>query len=113
MNRIINPGRILMAAIIAAIAIGAGIWAARAVLEQPAAQVDTLSATRFPVARPLQPFELIDHNGQRFDNQSLQGHWTFLFFGYTHCPDVCPTTLSVLNTVAHKLAATGASWPAS
>jgi len=33
----------------------------------------------------------------------LQGVWSFLFFGYTHCPDVCPTTLSVLNSVAQKL----------
>ena len=108
MNRFSNPGRILMAVIIAAIAVGAGIWAARALLEAPA-HVGTLSATRFPVARPLQAFELVDHNGQRFDNQALQGHWTFLFFGYTHCPDVCPTTLLVLNAVAHRLADTGAS----
>ena len=57
----------------------------------------------------MQAFELVDHNGQRFDNQALQGHWTFLFFGYTHCPDVCPTTLSVLNTVAQRLADSGAS----
>ena len=31
------------------------------------------------------------------------GRWSFIFFGYTHCPDVCPTTLSVLNSVARKL----------
>lgn len=95
--------RFLVAVIIAAIAIGAGIWAARALLVPPA-PVETASATRFPVPRALQPFALVDHTGARFDNQSLTGHWTFLFFGYTHCPDVCPTTLSVLNGVAQRLA---------
>jgi protein SCO1/2 len=98
-----SAARFLMMAIIATIAIGTGIWAARALL-QPPASVETESATRFPVARELQPFALVDHNGARFDNRSLQGHWTFLFFGYTHCPDVCPTTLSVLNGVAQRLA---------
>jgi len=106
MSALSNAGRILMAVIIAAISIGAGIWTARALLKQAAPEAQ-LSATRFPVARPLQPFQLLDHRGSRFDNQSLLGHWTFLFFGYTHCPDLCPTTLTVLNSVAHKLAGTG------
>ncbi|MGD2111844.1 MAG: SCO family protein [Gammaproteobacteria bacterium] len=108
MNALSTPGRLLLAMIIAAIAIGAGVWAARAVLDS-AAPPDTLSATRFPVARQLQPFRLVDHHSRPFDNQALQGHWTFLFFGYTHCPDVCPTTLSVLNGVAQRLAGSGAS----
>jgi len=108
MNSFNSPGRLLVAVIIAAIAVGAGIWSARSLLKHTAPDA-TLSATRFPVARPLRPFELVDHNGKPFDNRSLQGHWTFLFFGYTHCPDVCPTNLSVLNGVAHRLADTGAS----
>ena len=53
--------------------------------------------------RDIQPFTLVDHTGKNFDNRSLEGHWSFVFFGYTHCPDVCPTTLSVLNSVAHRL----------
>jgi protein SCO1/2 len=101
-----SAARYLMMAIIATIAIGTGMWAARALFTPPE-PADPLSATRFPVARALQPFELVDHHGRRFDNQSLQGHWTFMFFGYTHCPDVCPITLSVLNDVAQRLAGTG------
>ncbi|NIT52377.1 MAG: SCO family protein, partial [candidate division Zixibacteria bacterium] len=45
-----------------------------------------------PDARELKPFSLTDINGQPFDIQRLQGKWSFLFFGYTHCPDICPTT---------------------
>jgi len=37
------------------------------------------------------------------DNTSLEGHWTYLVFGYTHCPDVCPTTLATLAKVSQKL----------
>jgi protein SCO1/2 len=80
----------------------AGIWAARAVLDHRGT-VDELEATRFPAAREVAPFELIDHNNAVFDNNALRQRWSFLFFGYTHCPDVCPTTLSVLNSVANRL----------
>jgi len=100
-----RPVRILPTLIIAAIAITAGIWAAQVLLKRTP-QVDELAATRFPVARQLQPFSLIDHRGNTFDNAALRDHWSFLFFGYTHCPDVCPTTLSVLNSVAGKIADT-------
>lgn len=47
--------------------------------------------------RPLPQFNLIDGAGDTFDKQDLQGRWSFLFFGYTHCPDVCPTTLATMN----------------
>jgi protein SCO1/2 len=93
---------ILKGVIIALLATAAGIWSARLVLQRSEPQ-DELSATRFPVARDVQPFELIDHNNVVFNNASLQRHWSFMFFGYTYCPDVCPTTLSVLNSVAQRL----------
>ena len=94
--------RILIAIIVAALAMAAGIWAARAVLEHNSVQ-DELDATRFPEAREIASFSLIDHNNAVFDNSVLKDRWSFIFFGYTHCPDVCPTTLSVLNSVAQKL----------
>ena len=56
-----------------------------------------------PRPRDLAPFELQDHHGATFDNQRLLDHWTFIFFGFTHCPDVCPTTMSVLGQVDRQL----------
>ena len=94
--------RILIAMIVAALAMATGIWAARAVLEHKSVQ-DELAATRFPTAREIAPFSLVDHNNAVFDNSVLRDRWSFVFFGYTNCPDVCPTTLSVLNSVAQKL----------
>ena len=40
--------------------------------------------------------ELIKHDGDAFDDQDLKGQWTLMFFGYTHCPDICPMTMNVL-----------------
>lgn len=97
-----KPAQILIGVIIAALAVTAGFWAAQAILKDQAPRHD-LSATRFPVAREIQPFELIDHHSAAFDQAALQHHWSFVFFGYTYCPDVCPTTLSVLNGVAQRL----------
>lgn len=62
-------------------------------------------ATLLPEARLLQPFELLDTSGRPFTNQQLEGHWSFVFFGYTHCPDVCPTTLQTLATSIKRLSA--------
>ena len=56
----------------------------------------------WPNPKPIAPFSLTDQRGQPFDLDRLKGHWTFLFFGYTHCPDVCPMTLSVLASVAKQ-----------
>ena len=47
--------------------------------------------------RPLQNFELIDSNSAVFNKDSVLGKWNFIFFGYTFCPDNCPTTLHVLD----------------
>lgn len=48
-------------------------------------------------------FALTDHNGQPFASSSLRGKVVLVFFGYSFCPDVCPTTLSKLSSVTRKL----------
>jgi protein SCO1/2 len=55
-------------------------------------------------AKPLPEFTLIGTDGKPFTKQSLTGHWSFLYFGYTHCPDACPTTLSALDHMTASLA---------
>jgi protein SCO1/2 len=52
--------------------------------------------TLFSEPKPLTAFALTDHENRVFDLASLQGKWSFLFFGFTHCVDVCPTTLATL-----------------
>ncbi len=47
-------------------------------------------------ARVLPAFELVDHNGDTVDPERLADKWSLLFFGYTHCPDICPISLQAL-----------------
>ncbi len=66
-------------------------------------KANIISGTFLRQTKSLSDFKLTDHNGNDFTVKSLKGHWTFLFFGYTHCPDVCPNTLAVLKIVADQL----------
>lgn len=61
------------------------------------------SATVLPTPRAVQPFQLVDSQNQLWTNQKLQGHWTLLFFGFTHCGYMCPTTMGVLKQVYEDL----------
>ena len=69
-------------------------------------------ATGKILARPMEidQFELIDQNNAAFNNKSLEGGWTVIFFGYTNCPDVCPTTIyklaEIKNGIKEKLPST-------
>jgi protein SCO1/2 len=49
------------------------------------------------------PFQLVDQQGRAVDEGVLKGKWSAVFFGFTYCPDVCPTTLQALNTAADQL----------
>lgn len=59
--------------------------------------------TLLPSAKPVTDFQLTDHRGQAFTLENLKHNWTFAFFGYTHCPDVCPTSMAMLAQVQGKL----------
>jgi len=54
------------------------------------------SGTPMPQPRPVAPFSLTDHEGRPFANDRLLGTPHLAFFGFTHCPDICPTTLALL-----------------
>jgi protein SCO1 len=49
------------------------------------------------------PFNLIDQNGQPFSDKDLKGKSFLVFFGFTHCPDVCPTTLFEISELLRNL----------
>ena len=51
----------------------------------------------FQQPRQVTDFSLIDHTGAPFNRESVTGHWTLVFFGFTFCPDICPTTMVELN----------------
>lgn len=78
-----------------------GIWLSQQILiKNNDTQIPkNLDATVLPNARPLVGFNLLDQNGDTFSPTQLKGHWSYLFFGFTNCPDVCPTTLKVMQSM--------------
>ena len=83
-----------LAAVLGALA--ARLWLAPA---QPALQSGTLLAT----PRSIGDFSLTGDDGQPFTRGNLIGRWNLIFTGFTHCPDVCPTTLSLLKSTVSRL----------
>lgn len=66
------------------------------------------SATILPAPGDLSDFALVDHNGEPVDASIFRGQWDLVFFGFTHCPDVCPTTLQTLANARRALIEAGA-----
>ena len=56
-----------------------------------------------PRPRELSPIELQTHTGEAFTLADLEGQWTFAFFGFTNCPDICPTSMAVMGQARRAL----------
>jgi protein SCO1/2 len=95
--------RLLVAAIVLA-GIVAGIAASQFFLRADPTPPELERATMFAAKRALPEFALVDHAGRPFGPKRLHGQWTFLFFGFVNCPDVCPTTLATLAAAQRSLA---------
>ncbi len=63
----------------------------------------SLGYYRFDAPKPLTDFSLVDYEGKPANLDTLRGQWSVLFFGFTSCPHICPTTLQVLNDVVTNL----------
>ena len=63
----------------------------------------------FDTPRDPGEFSLIDHHGSPFTREDLIDQWTLIFFGFTHCPDICPTTMADLAELKAQLVGTEAS----
>jgi protein SCO1/2 len=90
-------------AIILAIALAMGIFAAVR-LKAPA---EPTAAFVLPAPTPLPEFSLIDQFGEAVTIDTFKGHWSLVFFGFTHCPDICPTTMQILALARSELSAAG------
>ena len=55
------------------------------------------------ISQIINNINLIDHTGKKFVSQTLKNQPSLIFFGFTHCPEVCPTTLSQLSEITDKL----------
>ena len=94
----------LLLVVVAIVAMSAGLWLAQSTNTNEA----LLSAPRiqgaiYPTEKIIKPFKLVNHLGNKFTNEDLTGHWSIVFVGYTHCPDICPTTLTLMSEVHREL----------
>jgi protein SCO1/2 len=94
-----SPRFVLVAAVAAALVIlGAGLFLALALRDNPRGVGGTALASAIGG-----PFRLIDQNGQTVTDADLKGKWSLVYFGYTHCPDACPTALNDISIALDDL----------
>jgi protein SCO1/2 len=108
MNRTHSFGRIgtTPLIVIAALAVAIGFWAGSRWLA-PATTTGLKTAVMYPAPQAILDFQLTQPDGKALTQADLRGRWTVAFFGFTHCPDVCPNTLAVFKQVWTDLAAQG------
>lgn len=93
----------LFVALVLGSALAAGVFVATRL--QTAASLNT--AFLLPTPNSLPEFSLLDQAGNVVTRDTFKNHWNLVFFGFTHCPDICPTTLQVLATARTELMAAG------
>ena len=95
--------RPLRIGILAIVAFAAGLFLARAFWPVTPPPPQTERATVFPSPRALPPLALTDQDGHPVGPDYFNNRWTLVFFGFTNCPDICPTTLATLAQLTQKL----------
>src|ERR1043165_1775630 len=88
--------------LLALIALLGGFWASH-YYTQKTSLAAAKTATIFSPPQDITKFSLVDTKGRPFNNNTLWGHWTFIFFGFTSCAQICPPTLNDLNQMYQLL----------
>lgn len=96
-----STSQIILLISVGILSMAVGLWLSQQTLtnNNDSRTPPNLDATVLPNARTLTGFNLVDKNEEIFSPAQLKGQWNFLFFGFTHCPDVCPTALKVMQSV--------------
>jgi protein SCO1/2 len=106
-----HANRLVVAvAALAAGAVGFWLWSR---LDEPRAPPPSIGGFVFPEPRTLPAVELVDENGEPFTPLQFAGQWSFVYFGYTYCPDVCPLALIELAALKERLATQQPQTPAA
>ena len=95
-----------VAIVLLVLALLTGIGLALTLVAPPAPSVPQ-TATVLPQPAELPEFSLIDSSGSERSRELFLDGWHLLFFGFTHCPDICPMTLATLSSAQRELAAAG------
>ncbi len=88
--------------LLAALAAGFGLWLAQSYQAGPPPGKAFETVFIYPQPRALPGFSLVAAKGEAFLPEDLTGRWHLVFVGFTHCPDICPTTLAELAQVEKR-----------
>jgi protein SCO1/2 len=94
------PSRFILAAVLLGglVILGAGVFLGLTHRDSPRGAAGTLLASAVGG-----PFRLVDQNGTMVTDADLRGKWSLVYFGYTHCPDACPTALNDIAVALDEL----------
>lgn len=95
--------RIAIISFVAVVAFGLGIWFSIQQGDIAGPGPEPTGGYVLDQPRPLPAFELVDERGESFTHLDFQGHWSLLYFGFTFCPDICPSALGVMAQVKREL----------
>ncbi len=91
------------AALAGVIALGGGIFAASHLFAPSTLDSDAIGATYLDGGREVTDFSLVTHDGTPFTEDDFRDGWSLVFFGFTNCPDICPTAMIDLARVQESL----------
>ena len=98
-----NRITLTVACLLALVALMIGLFISHHVREDHGIDVEQFHGTYLDKPRSVKTFSLMGIDNQPFNNASLLGHWTMLFFGFTNCGQVCPTTMAELGKMYRLL----------
>lgn len=87
-------------------ALAVGIWRDHQLPQKQIAQMNITNlevGTLLPMPKRLPDFQLTDMNNKPFTRENLLNRWSFVFFGYTSCPKLCPMTVASLNQLSSRI----------
>jgi protein SCO1 len=102
-----NRLSVTIALLLAVMAFIFGLYLSQHLSAKKTVEVGELHGTVLKKPRAIQPFSLMGMDGTPFNNASLNGSWTMIFFGFTHCGAICPTTMAELGKMYRSLEAEG------
>ena len=97
-----SPKKLIIALLLAA-ALLAGLFVAM----RSSTPAEPVAAFVLPASLPLPEFSLLDQRGNEVNAETFEKQWHLVFFGFTHCPDICPATLQILAAAKGRLAENG------
>ncbi|EKD71341.1 MAG: Electron transport protein SCO1/SenC [uncultured bacterium] len=96
-NSIVSTNKIIFFVVFICAALITSLFVFRMTHQATAPTLSSDNVLIFPEPRDIKPFQLVTENNAIFTEKNFRDHWTLVFFGFTHCSNVCPTTFDMLK----------------